>query len=78
MFNHVQVEVTVEIPKLSLNLPNEIVLKFGGMQITRMTGHTAGCFILPNNDVHEEFKDQVMHTHVKGENLQPRTLMVIP
>ena len=78
MFNYVQVEVTAKIPKPLLNLPKEIVLKFGGMQITRMTGHTAGCLILPNNAVHEEFKDQVMHTHVKGENLQPRTLMVIP
>ena len=52
--------------------------QFRGMQITRMTGHTAGCLILPNNAVHEELKDQVMHTHVEDENLQPRTLMVIP
>ena len=78
MFNYVQVEVTAKIPKLLLNLPKEIVLKFGGMQITLMTVHTAGCLTLPNDAVHEEFEDQVMHTHVKDENLQPRTLMGMP
>ena len=68
----------MKILNLSVNLPNESVLEFGDMQITFVIDHTARCLTLPHNAMHEQFKDQVIHTHVKGSNLQPRTLMETP